>query len=159
MTPKSLLRHPGAVSALEELASGPFRAILPDEGVKKPAAILLCSGKVYYDLLKARGERKRDDVPILRLEQLYPLRRDELEKALSKYPPSTPARWVQEEPENMGAWPALRLWLGERLPGDLPFSVVARRAAASPATGSAASHELEQVDLIDRAFASESPAS
>ena len=153
MSPKSLLRHPKAVSTLEELATGEFQQVIPDpeakpENVKR---ILLCSGKVYYDLLEKREEDERDDVALVRLEELYPLPMQQLKEALKPYPENVPVIWVQEEPENMGAWRFLRSqWLTE-LAGH-PFSGVHRRASASPATGSGASHKLEQKNLLERAF-------
>ncbi|HKQ36575.1 MAG TPA: 2-oxoglutarate dehydrogenase E1 component [Verrucomicrobiae bacterium] len=148
MTPKSLLRHPKSVSALEDCATGHFATVLRDP---KPAAqirkILLCSGKVYFDLL----EKQRDDVAVLRLEQLYPLRKGELEEAMANYAADVPVTWVQEEPENMGAWRFLRIQFGERIFGR-PFRVVARPTAASPATGSGKRHKAEQTQLITSAY-------
>jgi 2-oxoglutarate dehydrogenase E1 component len=158
MTPKSLLRHPQVVSSLGELAAGRFRRILPDTAGLAPAEIkrvLLATGKIYYDLAKARDESGRRDVAILRLEQLYPLADADLLAALEPYRPGTPLLWVQEEPENMGAWRTLRVRFGEMLLARWPFSGVARDASASPATGSARSHALEQQQLVERAFAIE----
>ncbi|HTD88338.1 MAG TPA: 2-oxoglutarate dehydrogenase E1 component [Candidatus Binatia bacterium] len=148
MTPKSLLRHPKSVSALDDCASGQFRTVIRDS---KPASqirkLLLCSGKVYFDLL----EKQREDVAILRLEQLYPLRKTELEDALAGYAADVAVTWVQEEPENMGAWRFLRIQFGEQIFGR-PFRVVARPAAASPATGSGKRHKAEQTQLISAAY-------
>ncbi len=158
MTPKSLLRHPQVVSSLDELAAGRFRRILPDAAGLAPdgvTRVLLATGKVYYDLAKAREESGRRDVAILRLEQLYPLADSELAAALEPYRPGTPLVWVQEEPENMGAWRTLRVRFGETLLGRWPFSGVTRESSASPATGSAKSHALEQQQLVERAFAVE----
>src|SRR5207248_11490253 len=107
MTPKSLLRHPRVVSALEELEKSKFERVLPDLPGRKAESVrlvLLCSGKLYYDLERDREELKRDDVAILRLEQLYPVPRESLRKLLAQYSQGAPVRWVQEEPENMGAW-------------------------------------------------------
>ncbi len=160
LTPKSMLRHPQAVSSLDELTEGGFRRILPDrppagggERAAAAAQVLLCSGKIYYDLAEERQRRGRDDVAILRLEQLYPLAAAEVEAAMARYRKGTPARWVQDEPANMGAWPHLRVRFGERLPGGAPFSVVARAESASPATGSTGSHRQEHQELLERAFA------
>jgi 2-oxoglutarate dehydrogenase E1 component len=148
MTPKSLLRHPKSVSSLDDCAAGRFQSVLRDA---KPMAqvrrILLCSGKVYFDLL----EKQRDDVAILRLEQLYPLRKAEIEEALSGYAADVPVTWVQEEPENMGAWRFLRTNFGEGIFGR-PLRVAARPAAASPATGSSKRHKAEQTQLITAAY-------
>src|SRR6476659_4774843 len=104
-TPKSLLRHKEAVSTVEDLAKGQFQRVIPDTQTDpaKVKRVLLCSGKVYYDLLDARRKLARDDVAIVRLEQLYPLNQ-ELVKALEPYADGTPLVWVQEEPSNMGAW-------------------------------------------------------
>lgn len=155
ITPKSLLRHPECVSTMDDCATGKFERMLPDaenrvEGVKR---ILLCSGKVYYDLIAERRERGRDDVAILRVEQVYPLQSEDMEHILEPYADDTPLIWVQEEPENMGAWRRMRGKFGERWFGRFPFSGVYRPASASPATGSAGSHKLEQKHLLDEAFA------
>ncbi len=155
MTPKSLLRHPKALSPLDDCAQGQFQRFLPDalarpgESVRR---ILLCTGKIYYDLEKHRQDLKRQDVAILRLEQLYPLHREEFLSALGPYKTGTPVVWVQEEPENMGAWRYLRAPFGETLFSRFPFSGVFRPASASPATGSANSHKREQAQLIEEAF-------
>ncbi len=155
-TPKSLLRHPAAVSSLIEFEQGSFQRIIADEredptGTKK---IFLCSGKIYYELVRQRAERKRDDVAILRLEQVYPLRTEHLAAHLEKYPEGTPVVWVQDEPENMGAWRFLQAHFGDRLLGKFPLSVASRPPSASPATGSAHTHKLEEQRLMDTAFGS-----
>ena len=154
ITPKSLLRHPKVVSSLDELSNGSFQRVLPDTtvpagGVKR---VLLCTGKVYYDLAEHREETKREDVAIVRLEQLYPLRRELLERALAGYPEATPVFWVQEEPANMGAWNFMRIQFGEKLWGRFPFDGIAREISATPATGSAKRHKQEQSEIIQRAF-------
>ena len=154
MSPKSLLRHPQAVSSLADLAEGSFQQTIPDNTVdpKKVTRVLLCSGKVYYDLAAKREEVGRDDVAIVRLEEIYPLPMTQLAAALQPYPADVPVVWVQEEPENMGAWRFLRVhWLGELL--GHAFSGVTREASASPATGSGNSHKLEQAKLLREAFA------
>jgi 2-oxoglutarate dehydrogenase E1 component len=154
MTPKSLLRHPHATSTTADLAQGRFRRILPDarHEPKRTRRVLLCSGKVYYDLLKARDDREVDDVAILRFEQLYPMRRDEVREALAPYSKGTDVVWVQEEPWNMGGW----YFMNARLPhiiGDrFDVRVIARDESASPATGSKAAHDLEQKRLLDEAL-------
>jgi 2-oxoglutarate dehydrogenase E1 component len=154
MTPKSLLRHPKVVSPLGDFEHGGFQRILGDPAVSPGpiAGILLCSGKVYYDLLAKRDEIGRADVGILRLEQLYPLRDEQLAVALAPYPPSTRVVWVQEEPANMGAWRYLLARFGDRVAGTRPFSGVCRPASASPATGWAALHKSEQQKLLKAAF-------
>ena len=148
MTPKSLLRHPKSVSSLNECATGHFETVLPDP--RAPASVrrvLLCSGKVYFDLL----EKQREDVAILRLEQLYPLRNSELEQAFSPYSKDAPVVWVQEEPENMGAWRFLRIKFGDSILGRR-LQLVSRPTAASPATGSSKRHKSEQSQLISAAY-------
>ena len=142
MTPKSLLRHPQAVSSLEELASGGFKKVIGDPSVEPSQVkrILLCSGKVYFELLKARQEAQLDHVAIIRLEQVYPLPDLELNEQLAPYSDDCELVWVQEEPANMGAWGFLLRHLRQRA-----FRL--RRPppeSASPATGSKASHQLEQ---------------
>jgi 2-oxoglutarate dehydrogenase E1 component len=158
LTPKSLLRHPEAISTLEECARGAFRRVLPDP-LEPPreslSRVILCSGKVAYELEAERRKLGRKDVAILRLEQLYPLRDEALHKALEFCRDGTPVFWVQEEPENMGAWHALRVRFGDRLLGRLPFACVARPTSASPATGSTSRHRLEQNRLLHQAFAPE----
>lgn len=155
MTPKSLLRHPKVVSSLEEFSHGSFQRILPDalsrpaEGVRR---ILLCTGKIYFELEEHRAEAQREDVAILRLEQLYPLRSEQFEAALSPYRDGTPIVWVQEEPANMGAWNYLKIHFGENLLGRFPLKAVARAASATPATGSHKRHKQEQAEIIKRAF-------
>jgi 2-oxoglutarate dehydrogenase E1 component len=154
MTPKSLLRHPQVVCSLDELAGGGFNKILPD-GRQQPqqtTKVLLSSGKVYYELDAYRQEHEHQDVAILRVEQLYPLSDAELHSALEPYAEETPVVWVQEEPENMGAW---RYWccrFGRRLLDRHPLRVACRTASGSPATGSASSHRLEQQDVFLKAF-------
>jgi 2-oxoglutarate dehydrogenase E1 component len=155
-TPKSMLRSPEVVSTLDDLAGGAFQRILPDAGGTAGAAkvreIVFCSGKVYYDLAATRDRLGRDDLAVLRLEQVYPLPTKLLEEALAPYPHDVRVRWVQEEPANMGAWPHLRLRFGERLVGRYLFDGVCRPESASPATGSLASHRLEQQILMERVF-------
>ncbi len=155
MTPKSLLRSPAATSHINELAGGGFQRIIPDSR-KDPGEtrrILLCSGKVYYDLVDKRAREGHDDVAILRCEQLYPLTEKHMGPALAGYADDTPVFWVQEEPENMGAWQALLIRYGRRLLGRFPFEGVTRARSSTPATGSARSHKLEQQELLAKAFA------
>ncbi|HVJ92351.1 MAG TPA: 2-oxoglutarate dehydrogenase E1 component [Labilithrix sp.] len=154
-SPKSLLRHKEAVSTTDDLVTGKFQRVIGDRDTDptKVKRVLLCSGKVYYDLLDARRKLGRDDVAIIRLEQLYPIN-DELSAVLSAYPDGTRLVWVQEEPRNMGAWYYMNANLTSIIGDRLPLSVVSRPAAASPATGSKASHDLEQQRLIAEALAS-----
>ena len=113
--------------------------------------ILLCTGKMYYELEKRREKSNRDDIAILRLEQLYPLDHQALRSALSIYTAGTPVVWVQEEPQNMGAWRYLRVQFGEKLFDNFPFSGIYRPESASPATGSAGSHKKEQEQIVEEA--------
>jgi 2-oxoglutarate dehydrogenase E1 component len=153
LTPKSLLRHPQVVSPAEEFSRGTFKGILPEEcdtgAVKR---ILLCSGKIFYELRTYREEHKRKDVVIIRLEQLYPLHEELLEQVLQPFAEKIPVIWVQEEPRNMGAWRFLHEKFGRHLLARWPLAVVCRPESASPATGSVGSHRREQATLISRAF-------
>ena len=155
MTPKSLLRHPKSVSPREEFSKGSFLRVIADSGPARRRSvkrILLCSGKIYFDLDHKRQELGRDDVAIIRLEQLYPFPEKPLQSLLAEYPAATPLTWVQEEPENMGAWWYLNLRFNQRVLGNRPVSVVARAPAASPATGSATRHKEQQQLLLNQAF-------
>src|SRR5207248_11003799 len=149
MTPKSLLRHKHAVSTLKDLSEGGFQRVIPDESVsaRKVKRVLLCSGKVYYDLLAARDQKGREDVALVRVEQLYPLEPADLTRSVAIYPDGAKLVWVQEEPLNRGAWYYLRARYSLRR-----ISCVSRPESASPATGSAAAHRVEQQLLIDQAF-------
>jgi len=155
MTPKSLLRNPACISAIEDFEKGTFQRVIAD-GSGVPARdvrrILLCSGKIAYELEKRRQDLGRRDVAIVRIEQMYPLPRRDLEAVLADYAPGTPAVWVQEEPENMGAWRFFRIHFGDTLLDRFPFSGVCRQSAASPATGSKKSHDMEQNELLNTAF-------
>ncbi len=160
-TPKSLLRHPRATSALADCAHGRFQRVIPDARGVSPAnasRVLLCSGKLYYELDARREKLGREDVAIIRLEQLYPFPRAELEALLADCRDGTNVIWVQEEPENMGAWRYLRVTVSMQFLGRLPFSGICRPGSASPATGSHAAHLLEQEELLQRAFREEQPA-
>ena len=141
-------------TTFDELANGSFRRVIPDASVeaRDVKKVLLCTGKVFYDLEAARKKQGRTDVAILRLEQIYPLS-EALVQALAPYKDGTPLVWVQEEPRNSGAWYFINANLRNHIGDRLPLSVVSRAASASPATGSKASHELEQKLLIEQAFA------
>jgi 2-oxoglutarate dehydrogenase E1 component len=119
---------------------------------RKVKRILLCTGKVFYELAAHRESQRRDDVALVRLEQLYPLRAELVERALASYRSGTEVFWVQEEPENMGAWRFVRERFDDPRLGQWRLRLVSRPESASPATGSAAAHKLEQADLIQRAF-------
>ncbi|HEY6221377.1 MAG TPA: 2-oxoglutarate dehydrogenase E1 component, partial [Candidatus Eisenbacteria bacterium] len=154
MTPKSLLRHPACVSPLEDLARGRFERVLPDTTVPpaKAKRVLLCTGKIFYELLEKRQSLGRDDTPIARIEQLYPLPEGLLRNLLDGYPDGTPVYWVQEEPENMGAWRYIRARFGESLFNRLPLLGISRHEAATPASGALSSHKVEQERLLSTAF-------
>ena len=161
-TPKSLLRVAATskgphrpVSTIDDLTSGQFQRVLHDTSGIDPSdvkKVILCSGKVYYDLAVEREARGLKDTAILRLEQLYPIG-DDLIRALEPFKDGTKLVWVQEEPRNLGPWYFIRANVPEILGHRLPLSVAARVASASPATGSGASHRFEQKRLIDEAFA------
>jgi 2-oxoglutarate dehydrogenase E1 component len=155
LTPKSLLRHPLVASTPRELTEGRFRMVIPDEDAERRAAairrVIVCSGKVYVDLIASDQRAARTDVAICRLEQLYPVPMRDLRAALDAYPDATEIVWVQEEPENMGAWDFIRPHLQEVSSGR-PVRRVARPRSASPAEGSAARHAHNQQSLIAQAF-------
>jgi 2-oxoglutarate dehydrogenase E1 component len=151
MTPKSLLRHPLAVSSVEQLAKGSFRGVLDDpEAEAGAAALVLCSGKIGYDLAQRRRELKRTDIAILRLEQLYPFPQSQLRLTLARFKQAQ-AFWVQEEPENMGAWSFVRPRL-EALLGGRTLAYIGRKESATPATGFPHIYRREQAEIIDRAI-------
>ena len=155
MSPKSLLRHRRAISTMDELAEGAFQRIIPDDSAidpKKVRRLVMCTGKIYYDLLERRERDEVDDIGIIRVEQLYPLRASELQKRLAPYRKDVDLVWVQEEPWNMGAWYFMRARLPEILGNEQPLRCIARPESASPATGSGASHKLEQKLLVDEVF-------
>lgn len=156
MTPKSLLRHKLAVSSLEDLSEGAFQHVIPEtrENID-PASVkrvVLCSGKVYFDLVQYAEEKGFDETAIIRIEQLFPLKREALESALEPFSNATNIKWIQEEPKNMGAWSYLLPHFIEILGADPLIEYVGRVASASPATGSHESHELEQQRLLCQAF-------
>jgi 2-oxoglutarate dehydrogenase E1 component len=149
-TPKKMLQSPRAASSMEELCSGGFQPVIADDETTDPVRILLCAGQLGAEI---RAERKKRNSPVavIRLERLYPFPADELAAVVEKYPSAVPVVWVQEEPENMGAWH----WLRPRLEAALktnPIDFVARPERASPATGSLAIHQREQQAILERAF-------
>ncbi|MFC0096575.1 multifunctional oxoglutarate decarboxylase/oxoglutarate dehydrogenase thiamine pyrophosphate-binding subunit/dihydrolipoyllysine-residue succinyltransferase subunit [Micromonospora marina] len=153
-TPKSLLRHKLCVSPVEDFTTGTFSPVLADTAGPAPEQVkrvLLCSGKVYYDLFQARQERGVTDTAIIRMEQLYPLPVEEVRAALAQYPNAEDFAWVQEEPANQGAWSFVALNLLEHLP-EVRLRRISRPAAAAPAVGSAKMHEVEQNALIEAAL-------
>ncbi len=156
MTPKSLLRHKHAINPLEDLSTGRFRPVLADLDSLEPAKVdrvLLCSGKVYYDLLAYRRQQQRRDVVILRIEQLYPFPEDDLSAALAHYPHARRYIWVQEESLNQGAWYSTQHHIRGVLPKTAYLEHVTRPASASTAVGYADLHAQEQRNLVEQAFA------
>jgi multifunctional 2-oxoglutarate metabolism enzyme len=155
-TPKSMLRLKAAVSPVEDLTSGRFASVLDDPTVTDPSAVrrvLLCSGKISYELNAARQQRGIHDTAIVRIEQLYPVPKRRLAAALDRYPHAADVRWVQEEPANQGAWPFYGLSLPDLLPERLSkLRRISRRAMAAPSAGSAKVHEVEQRELISAAL-------
>ena len=161
LTPKSLLRHPAAVSTLDELAGNSFQAVLDDpNGAKNPKTILFCSGKIYYELSARRRDLEKTDIVIVRMEQFYPFPQDQLERVVKKYSRSKNWCWVQEEPENMGGWHFIKPRLESITKRTLTF--IGRDPAASPATGFPAIFKQEQNRIIElavgRAAAKRQPA-
>jgi 2-oxoglutarate dehydrogenase E1 component len=155
MTPKSLLRHPLSVSRLEELSVGGFQNVIDEvDDVKASAVtrIVLCSGKVYFDLLKSRRDSKIDSVAIVRLEQLYPFPSDEYEAILRKYSNAREIVWCQEEPQNQGSWYQIRHRLQSKLGPKHELLYSGRAGAAAPATGIASLHEQQQKNLVTAAL-------
>jgi 2-oxoglutarate dehydrogenase E1 component len=155
MTPKSLLRHPLSVSRLEELGSGGFYSVIDEIDDIKPTAvtrIVLCSGKVYFDLLKSRRDIKAESVAVVRVEQLYPFPSDEYEAILRKYSNAREIVWCQEEPQNQGSWYQIRHRLQAKLGEQHELLYAGRAGAAAPATGIAALHAQQQKNLVSAAL-------
>ncbi|MEC5388169.1 2-oxoglutarate dehydrogenase E1 component [Uliginosibacterium sp. H3] len=157
ITPKSLLRHKDATSSLEELASGTYRTIIDEVDnidAKKAKRIVLCSGKVYYELLAERRAKDIKDVVIVRVEQLYPFPEEAFDAVVHKYPNAKEVVWCQEEPRNQGSWYwfASRQHLAKCLRKDQELFLIARPASASPAVGYSAKHNVQQKAVIEGAF-------
>ncbi len=150
-TPKSMLRHPGAASKLEELSHPRFLTVLPESEVERAGRVLVCSGKIGRELREERKQRKDTSAAIVFLEQFYPFPESELAAELAQHPTAREIVWVQEEPANMGALSYVLPHL-ERIAGGRPVRSVKRSASASPATGSTKAHELEQKTLLTLAF-------
>ena len=149
MTPKSLLRHPACVSKLEEFTDGTFQEVIDDTFVTKKSVkrVLLCTGKIYYELLEYQQKNDRKDIAIVRVEQLYPMPETQLAAIYEKYK-GAEFCWVQEEPKNMGAWLYLLRW-----DNNMHLKRISRESSASPATGFSKVHAKEQAAIIDQAFA------
>tara|TARA_R110000782_G_scaffold51157_1_gene110472 strand:- start:404 stop:1138 length:735 start_codon:yes stop_codon:yes gene_type:complete len=149
-TPKSLLRHPKAVSKVSELAEGAFQEVIDDDtaDVKKVRSLVFCTGKFYYDLLAVKEEQKRDDVALVRVEQLFPLPEEKMKEVMKKYKNTDDFVWAQEEPRNMGAWSHLLMHFSEVQ----KFRVASRRFYAAPAAGSAVRSKMRHQQVIDYVF-------
>jgi 2-oxoglutarate dehydrogenase E1 component len=157
MSPKALLRHKLSVSTLDDIEHGAFRAVideLDELNRKRVKRLLICSGKVYFDLLEARRQHGADHIAIIRLEQLYPFPRDEIVKIAESFPSVKEFVWVQEEPRNQGAWSVLlsKRHLGGCFPPSVPLLCVARPYSASPAVGYHALHVKQQQDVVNEAL-------
>jgi 2-oxoglutarate decarboxylase len=155
MTPKSILRHPKATSTPQELVDGQFELVLDDQTVREPHAIqrvLLCAGKIYYDLRMEQERRKGLPVAIIRVEQLYPYPEWNLAKTLEGYARISEIYWVQEEPQNMGAWSFISRHIAHSLPVGRDFRYIGRPESASPASGSFKVWRKEQDAIIGAAF-------
>ena len=148
-TPKSLLRHPKCTSVINDFVSKNFSEVIDDNNVDPVniKQLVFCSGKIYYDLLQQREQLAITDTALIRIEQLYPFPKKQLDTIIKKYNNAKQITWAQEEPENMGAYTYLmRQWK------HISFRCVARKESASPATGSYKSHDREQKELIERVF-------
>jgi len=160
MTPKSLLRHKLAVSSLDDLASGHFHLVIPDQRInagkggdsRKVRRVVLCSGKVYYDLFEAAEKQKIADVAIVRVEQLYPFPRIEVNAELEKYPAAKEVVWCQEEPQNQGAWFQIRHHLQACADGHHSLHYAGRVRSPAPACGHYNTHVAEQHALVQQAL-------
>jgi 2-oxoglutarate dehydrogenase E1 component len=157
MTPKSLLRHRASISPASELSQGVFHPVLDEiDALDRPAVnrIILCSGKVYFDLLEERTRRQQTDTAIIRIEQLYPFPQDHLETILNHYPNRHQVVWCQEEPRNQGSWHRIQNHLGRAVAGQ-SLEYVSRQASAAPATGSYQQYLTEQKQLVSEALGAE----
>jgi len=157
MTPKSLLRNKDATSPLAEFTKGAFQVVIPDQKADlkadKVKRVIMCSGKVYYDLAKKREEKGTDDVAILRVEQLYPFPHKAFATELKKYPNVTDLVWCQDEPQNQGAWFFIQHNIHENMSEGQKLGYAGRAASASPAVGYSHLHAEQQKALVDAAFA------
>ncbi|PLP97337.1 2-oxoglutarate dehydrogenase E1 component [Cupriavidus pauculus] len=155
MTPKSLLRSKDAVSPLSDLAKGHFETVIPDHeelNASKVKRVIMCSGKVYYDLVNTRKEREATDTAIIRLEQLYPFPHKAVAAELKKYPGATEIMWCQDEPQNQGAWFFVQHYIMENMTEGQKLGYAGRPASASPAVGYYAKHNEQQKALLEAAF-------
>jgi len=149
-TPKSLLRHPKAVSKVSDLTGGAFQEVMDDSSadVKKVKSLVFCTGKFYYDLLSVKEELNREDVALVRVEQLFPLPEEKMKDIIAKYKNADDIVWAQEEPRNMGAWSHMMMHFNEAQ----KFRVASRRFYAAPAAGSAVRSKARHQQVIDFVF-------
>ncbi len=155
MTPKSLLRHKLCVSSLQDLSEGCFQWAIPDSSIRQPekvSRVVLCSGKVYYELLDKRDRSGIEDIALIRLEQIYPLPGEELDEVLSVYTGTNELIWCQEEPKNQGAWDFVKLRFAAMLNSRWQIGYVGREPSAVPAVGSAKLHGIQQKELVNQAL-------
>ncbi|MFC1526775.1 2-oxoglutarate dehydrogenase E1 component [Candidatus Latescibacterota bacterium] len=155
MTPKSLLRHKACVSDIDELARGSFRTVIDDPGVEDPSSVrrvLLCTGKLYYELQAGLESREVEGLAVVRVEQLYPFPEAQAREVVERYEQAEEYLWVQEEAANMGAWYFIQPLLDELLPEGVALRYVGRDEAASPAVGDHQQHQIEQRDIVDQAL-------
>ena len=155
MTPKSLLRHPLATSSLEELASGVYHNVIGEIDDINPTnvkRVVMCSGKVYYDLLEQRRKNEQDDIAIIRIEQLYPFPHAEIEAMMAQYQHVKDWVWCQEEPQNQGAWYCSQHHFWDAIPEGAKLTYAGREASASPAVGYISVHNQQQKALVDDAL-------
>ena len=155
MTPKSLLRHKLCVSSLKDLTHGQFSWVLPEvDDIKTKAVerVVICSGKIYYELLEARRMNRIDDIAILRIEQIYPFPGEILEKLLAQCSGTNDLIWCQEEPKNQGAWDFIKLRIPAFINVRWQLGYAGREPSSAPAVGSAKLHALEQQKLINAAL-------
>jgi 2-oxoglutarate dehydrogenase E1 component len=151
MTPKSLLRHPLAVSKIDDLSAGHFQPVLDDPGGSKQATtVLVCSGKIFYELFQNRNELEKAGIAIVRLEQFYPFPQSQIKTVFQKYRQAKKWFWVQEEPQNMGGWHFIQPHLNAA--SGKSFSYIGRKASSSPATGFPGLAKLEQQAIIAQAL-------
>ena len=157
MTPKSLLRAKDATSPLSDFTKGEFKTVIGEQdatlNADKVKRVIVCSGKVYYDLVRARAEKKSADAAIVRVEQLYPFPHKAFAAELKKYPNATDIVWCQDEPQNQGAWFFVQHYVHENMTEGQKLGYAGRPASASPACGYAHLHQEQQKALLDQAFA------
>jgi 2-oxoglutarate dehydrogenase E1 component len=160
MSPKSLLRHKLSVSCLEDICDKRFLPVIGETGDIAPGnvnRILVCSGKVYFDLLDARQERRLDNIAIIRIEELYPFPKLLLAAQLARYPNATDVIWCQEEPLNQGAWKFVQPYLAGMVTENQSLSLISRPASASPAVGYYQKHIEQLQTLVNEAMGQSQP--